>query len=175
MLFIWKAKQDTGLGLNTRFLNKAESGTLDIKCNLLHPQWAAECTPAFRIPRDSQRVPHGTLQEKCHDTESLMTEHFMEDYLPKILCVPAQRPQHNSQGKELTQTGQSFWMDFHSSFFSSLPPPICQGWKWKVFSYRGCLGHWVIQYFSKHTIQKTWVFFFLIWENSTVQRSYLIS
>lgn len=161
MLFLWKPNQNTGLGLNMGFLNKAESGTLDTKYSLLPPQSAAECTPAFRIPGDSTKFPVICCNKNAMVQKSLMTQHFMEDYLLKILHGPAQRPQHNSRGKELTQTGQSFWLDFHSRFFSPLFFPLfAKKWKCKVFSYRGCLGHWVTQYLSKHIIHKTWVGFF---------------
>lgn len=116
------------------------------------------CTPASRIPGEPCEVSMRCCKKNATIQKVLMAEHLMEDYLLQVFCAPAERPQHSSQGEELTQTGQSFWMGFHSSFFfkhSSF-----------LFSPRGESGKFsqaedalATEHLSKHIIHKTWGFF----------------
>lgn len=84
----------------------------------------------------------------------------MENYLLEILCVPALRPQDNSQGKKLTQTGQSFWAPT-AVFFSPFPPSFCE--EVKVESFFVQRMAWTLTYAvlkQTHYSQKLWGFFF---------------
>lgn len=86
-----------------------------------------------------------------------------------------QRKDHNTipKGKSLHKQSKASGWAFTAGFFLTLfLPPVTQRWKWKVFSGRGCLGHWALQ--QTHYPQKLGLFPFIL-GNSIVQRPYLIS
>lgn len=105
--------------------------------------------PLSGVPQDSWGTLwalHEVLWEKMPPYRTF----WWQNISWKIICSKYfvyQLEVHNTIPKgKLTQTGQSFWMGFHSSFFLTLfLPPFAQRWKWKVFSGRWSLGHWALQ------------------------------
>lgn len=139
-----------------RFLSKADLGALDTQHIFLHLSGAAS-----RIPEELWEFSMRCCEKNATIQKILMAEHLVEDCLLQVFFVPAERPQHNSQGGEITQTGQSFWMGFHSSFF---------GFFFKLSSFlllpRGESGKFsqaedalATEHLNKHIIHKTWGFF----------------
>lgn len=100
-----------------KFLSKADLGALDSQHIFLHLSGAAS-----RIPEEPWEFSMRCCEKNATIQKILMVEHLVENCLLQVFFVPAERPQHNSQRRELTQTGQSIWMGFHSRFFlNSLP------------------------------------------------------
>lgn len=118
---------------------------------------------------------HEVLQEKCHHTESSDGRTFNGRlFAPNILCTSwkttAQFPRgraYTNRAKLLDGLSQQFF------FLTLFLPLFTQRWKWKVFSGRGCPGHWALK--QTHYPQNLGFFSSLILGNSIVQRPDLIS
>lgn len=155
-----------------RFLSKADLGALDTQHIFLHLSGAAS-----RIPEEPWEFSMRCCEKNATIQKILMAEHLVEDCLLQVFFVPAERPQHNSQGGEITQTGQSFWMGFHSSFLgfflNSLPSSFCP--EVKVESFLRQRMPWPLSTWTNTLSTKPGDFFSLILGNSIVQKPYLIS
>lgn len=152
MLFITKA--NTALGLNMRFLSKAELGSLDTKHSLLPPS-------ASRIPGEPCEVSMRCCKKNATIQKVLRAEHLKEGYLLQVFCVPAERPlkdptqfprgrAYTNRAKLLDGLSQQFFFK-HSSFL--LSP---RGESGKFSQAEDALA---TEHLSKHIIYKTLGFF----------------